>query len=178
MAQQVFGILGEKGHGKDTFAKLVLADAAKRPRSFAEAIGFRNNDRRAFRVTHFAEALKRMAGEVWGLTEEQMHDPAMKESLLPAPIEMDVQLDAARRVTGLEAMKPAGMVAKTPREVLQFFGTEYVRATQDNYWVEQVRLNILNGREDVLIPDTRFKNEADAVRSSCGSREVWGPARI
>lgn len=147
--QKIVGILGEKGHGKDTFARLVQSETGE------------------FGVTHFAEALKSMCHEIWGLTEEQLHDPVVKEEPLHTPVYMDEAIEAMRSVTGLSGIKPAGRVARTPREVMQFFGTEYVRATQDDYWVEQVRKVIRRGGS-FLVPDTRFHNEADALREMGG----------
>lgn len=149
MGQQIVGILGEKGHGKDTFAKYVMAETVD------------------FRVTHFAESLKRMCAEIWGLTEAQMHDPQIKEAPLPTPIAMDEQIEAMRRAAGLPDIPLAGKIARSPREIMQFFGTEYVRAAQDDYWIEQVRKNVRRGGS-VLIPDTRFPNEADAIRAMGG----------
>lgn len=145
---QIVGILGEKGHGKDTFAKFVMAETTD------------------FRTTHFAESLKYQCAEIWGLTEAQMHDPQIKEAALPAPIVMDEQIEAMRRLTGLD-IPLAGKIAHSPREIMQFYGTEYVRAAQDDYWIEQVRKNIRRGGS-VLIPDTRFPNEAKAIRELGG----------
>ena len=145
---QIVGILGEKRHGKDTFARFVVDHNPE------------------FRVTHFAKELKRMCGELWGLTHDQMNGDS-KETPFPTPVEMDLQLEAMRKITGLPGIRPAGMIARVPREVLQFFGTEYVRSTQDDYWVEQVRREARQGGM-LLVPDTRYKNEADAVRDLGG----------
>lgn len=152
--QQVYGIMGEKRHGKDTFAKIVLraADLAHVERSF--------------RTTHFAKALKDMAGRIWGLSYEQLWGDE-KETPLPCPVHMDEALSAMRQETGLD-IKPTGMVAVSSREIMQYLGTEYVRATQDNYWIERLKEDVRQGGDVVLVPDTRFPNEADAIRAMGG----------
>ena len=143
---EFYGIMGPKGHGKDRFAKMVS--------SFG-----------VFTTNHFAAKLKSLAGIIFGLTEGQMHDPAQKEVSFSVPIEMDIFLGAMRRETSL-SIQPAGMVAHSPREVLQFFGTEYVRRAQDDYWISSL-INSVTSRR-VLVPDTRFPNEAEAIRKAGG----------
>ncbi len=146
--QEIFGITGEKGHGKDTLAKLVVACNA------------------SFRVTHFAKRLKEIAGEIWGLTQDQMHNEKVKELPLEKPVFMDDMVWKISEATGLD-IKPRGLTASTPREVMQFLGTEYVRYVQDNYWIEQLRKDVGSGG-NVLVADTRFPNEGNAIREMGG----------
>lgn len=142
---QVYAITGWKGHGKDTFANSI--------------VGFN----KSFVITHFAAPLKRMSGRVFGLTEAQMNDPKLKEAPLEKPIVMDLFLAQMREETGLD-IQPANMIAYTPRQVLQYFGTEYVRKVQDDFWVQKIVEFVRNHpKKKVLIPDCRFPNEAAAV---------------
>jgi hypothetical protein len=150
----VFGISGRKRHGKDFFSKILLRtrqDTGLSP---------------DFTIVHFAGELKRQAGIVFGLTYGQL-DGSQKESLLPEPIEMDSFLEAMSLESGLD-LKPAGFIAKTPREVMQALGTEYVRRIKPSYWVDVVLDKIAACKGNVLVPDTRFPNEADAIRSVGG----------
>jgi len=146
---EIYGITGYKGHGKDTLAKLVVVSNSR------------------FFVTHFADPLKSMSARIFGLTEEQMNHPVLKESPLESPVALDDFLDSMRKETGL-ALVPRGKIATTPRNILQFFGTEYVRAAQDDYWLQQLLVNI-GDRKRVLIADTRFLNEAAFLRGLGGS---------
>jgi hypothetical protein len=107
-----------------------------------------------------------MSARIFGLTEQQMHDPAYKELPLKAPLAMDLFVGVMSQETGL-CIRPAGKVAHSPREVMQFFGTEYVRACQDDYWVQQLLQESESSRR-VLVPDTRFDNEAAALRAVGG----------
>lgn len=146
---EIYGITGYKGHGKDTLAKMVVGSNSR------------------FFVTHFADPLKNMSAQIFGLTEEQMNHPVLKEAPLTQPVALDDFLDAMQTATGL-ALVPRGKVAATPRQILQFFGTEYVRAAQDDYWLQQLLVSI-GDRKRVLIADTRFVNEAAFLRGLGGS---------
>lgn len=141
----IFGIKGEKGAGKDTFAGMVLE---KNPR---------------FKVFRFADDLKEMCAEIFGFPLEHSHDPVLKEMELPNPVQMDQLIDEMSIVTGLE-IKPQGKVAYKLRDILQYFGTEYVRSVQDDYWIQRVVEKVKGQRSHVLITDCRFPNEAEALR--------------
>jgi hypothetical protein len=157
---QIYGIAGRKRHGKDTFARAVESAAALLPKASP------------FYTTHFADPLKNMACDIFGLTHEQMYADELKEAPLEKPIVMDLYLATMRTVTGLLEIQPAGLVAHTPRQVAQFFGTDYVRRIQDDYWIQHtingLRPNLKGAAQRVLIPDTRFPNEAAALRAAGG----------
>ena len=157
---ELYGIMGRKRHGKDTFAKAVVAAAQAMHKPSA------------CEITHFADPLKAMAQTLFGLTWEQLHDDNLKESVLPVPIVLDLYVNAMRAVTGLPNIEAAALVASTPRQVAQFFGTEYVRRAQDDYWIHRTIDNLRTGtsraRRRVLIPDTRFPNEVTAIRAAGG----------
>ena len=61
----------------------------------------------------------------------------------------------------------------TPRLVLQEFGTECMRnGFYDGVWVSLVRKRVLdNPNTNFVVPDTRFPNEVDAIKSLGGL--VW-----
>lgn len=61
----------------------------------------------------------------------------------------------------------------TPRSVLQVIGTECMRnGFYDNIWVSIVKQKILaNPKCNVVIPDTRFLNEIEMIRSLGG--QIW-----
>jgi len=144
----LYGICGTKGHGKDTFASLVV-EAGK-----------------GFTVAAFANSLKRICQRVFGLSEAQCYDPDQKETPLPQPLVLDNFLAGLSRETGLD-LPAVGLVAYTPREVLQYVGTEYIRSTQEDYWLHRAFADI-GSASKVLITDLRFLNEADALRSRGG----------
>lgn len=149
--KEVYGIVGAKGHGKDTLARLITS-------SGRQGAGFV--------VTHFATALKNLCMDVFGLTTYDVNDPEGKEKVLPIPIVLDAHIVALRRRTGL-AIKEHNRVAKTPRELLQLIGSEYIRSEKDTYWLDQL-VPLLETKRRVLVPDARFPNEAAFIRQHGG----------
>ncbi len=69
-----------------------------------------------------------------------------------------------------------GMKEKDP-QMLQFYGTEYRRRRFNwDYWVEKSRQVIEKAPDkNYLIPDTRFRNEAEFIKSIGG--QVWKVVR-
>lgn len=55
----------------------------------------------------------------------------------------------------------------TFRSLMQWWGTEYRRAQDDNYWVKKT-LDLCSGNEVYIISDLRFKNEAKGIRDAGG----------
>jgi len=145
----VFGVTGRKGHGKDTFCQFVKDIDDE------------------FQILHFAEELKNMSSDIFGLTHEQLYNPQLKE--IPfvwygqKSIYIDDYLDRIKLATGLN-VKPGEKVARTPRELLQYFGTEYVRSIDDLYWVNRVIERIKTIGKKCLVADLRFPNEVEALR--------------
>lgn len=145
----IIGITGYKRHGKDSLAHLI-----------------QDQDPEAWSIHHFAGPLKQMTCEVFDLDPVVVWEDELKEAPFDTPIEMDDRLGAMRAATGLD-LKPAGMVAKHPRHLLQYFGTEYVRATDPDYWFKKLD-EAIEDSANVLIPDTRFLNEAQYIWGRCG----------
>ena len=150
----LIGIMGYKGHGKDTLAQAIL----------------RHNPQ--YRVTHFADALKEMCKEIFGLTDYDVYDPIGKETHFPFGdyIELDHYLQEMSDYTGL-ILRYRELIANSPREVLQLVGTEYIRSVKDSYWVDSVGDFCYNNL-DVLIPDSRYPNEIQKIKA-LGGMNVW-----
>jgi hypothetical protein len=147
-ARTVIGITGKKRHGKDTLARLIAGEDAE------------------WRIEHFAAPLKVMVSEVFRLGPNQFRG-GLKEAPLAAPIVMDDYLPQMAAVTGLPIQR-AGCVASSSRELLQYFGADYVRAARASFWVDLLEQRAA-GCLKVVIPDVRFVNEADYVRAQGGS---------
>lgn len=65
---------------------------------------------------------------------------------------------------------------RSPRQIMQWWGTEYRRARQPNYWSTKLAIHIadlqqLDGRHRFVVSDCRFDNEAAAIRRMGG--QVW-----
>jgi hypothetical protein len=146
--RECYGIAGRKGHGKDTFAKMVC------------------RSRPEFVILHFADALKQILVDVFNLNPRQLEDSRLKEAPFAFPIEIDAFLPQLRATTNLE-MEPAGKVATTPRQLMQLVGTDYVRRVQDDFWIRRLLVEI-ERHDYVLVADVRFRNEAAAIRTVSG----------
>lgn len=146
---QIYGITGKKGSGKDSFAKLVQ--------------DYNPN----FTILRFADDLKWMTHKIFNFPLAYMESQEEKARKLKTPIEMDLYLPEMIQYTGLPLQKN-NIIAYTLREILQYFGTEYVRAVCDGYWVNRVLDKIKRIKNKVLIPDCRFENEVSALKSIGG----------
>jgi hypothetical protein len=104
-----------------------------------------------------------MCAEIFGLSDYDMHDPVGKEKSLRESVNMDDLVPKMNKVTGLNIIH-RGFVANSPRQILQYFGTDYVRNVKDSYWVDRVLDKIATGTGNFLVPDTRFPNEVAALK--------------
>ena len=94
----------------------------------------------------FADPLKMAAQQMFGLSPEQTWDDDMKEIVIPH----------------------WGM---TPRQIFQLYGTEAVKPVFGaDVWVRRLAMTyeILKHTDHVAIPDLRFDEEADWVKSQGG----------
>jgi hypothetical protein len=145
----IMGVCGLKRAGKDTLAKLIQQNNPK------------------FRITHFADKLKQFSSEIFDIEYKRFEENDLKEKPFDIPIHMDDFLSDMRSVTGL-ILFSKNKIAKNPRELLQFFGTEYVREVSANYWIDTT-LSSIGPDESVLVGDCRFVNEEKAIKKMNGS---------
>jgi hypothetical protein len=73
---------------------------------------------------------------------------------------------AVRPLSGGDMRAP-----RSPRQVMQLWGTEYRRAQAEDYWLQRAQKTIaghLAAGTSVVVTDVRFANEAALIRSSGG----------
>lgn len=127
----IIGVLGHKRNGKDTIADYLVENYE-------------------FKKICFADALKNMSRQLFGLTDEQLYGD-----------KKEVEDEYWQT---------------TPRKILQFVGTELFRKqfaklcphVKEGIWVEIAKKKILNTKENVVISDVRFQNEVDMIHSLNG----------
>ena len=131
MGALIIGITGTKGAGKDTLASSLIRMGGKRGVDV--------------RRVAFADKLKEICADLFGLTHLQLHgDMASKEAI-----------DARW-----------GMSA---REILQKMGTEVGRSVHPDVWIRYVMRQIEDHPDAIwVISDVRFENEAAAIREVGG----------
>lgn len=110
------------------------------------------------KVYHFADPLKEMAVDLFGLNPENIYGndnqkneptPMMWESMPTNPSNKNGNL--------------------THREFLEYFGTSIIRQIKWDVWSEYALKRILKeGSELSIIPDVRFPNEVHAIQAAGG----------
>ncbi|AFO71718.1 putative dNMP kinase [Caulobacter phage CcrSwift] len=119
----LIAITGKRGHGKTTAARRL------------EAAGYRH--------INFADPLREIAKIAYGVTDLEMSDPVLKETVLDR------------------------YPFKSPRDILQKIGTEMFRSYESDTWIEAFK-RAAGGYSHVVCSDCRFLNEAAAVRALKG----------
>ena len=145
----VIGICGSKRVGKDTLANFVIQ---------------KNSN---FKVIHFADSLKELCADIFDIPIDYFINDKLKDNKLTIPINMDSYLSIMIEHTGINIV-PRSKVAISYRQILQFFGTEYVRHVCDDFWLKSVksRIDLIDSENKlVIIPDLRFLNEFDFIKS-------------
>lgn len=153
--QKIVGFLGAKKAGKDTAAEVLI-----------EEFGFRRES--------FARELYRQVGEAFDVSVEDLNNRETKE--MPAERFMVANCRDPGFIRAVQRLVPeftnseAFFRPRSPRELLQWWGTEYRRKSGvDSYWIDIVRKTIeANPRIDYVITDVRFPNEHKLITSMQG----------
>lgn len=178
--RMVIGMVGAKGSGKDTCAAVLVKE-----------LGFK-------RVA-FADKLYKEAADAYGVSVAFLGNRDTKETDLAAlSLErctnlhfVEVALETAVtskpvRASALSVLSGNGYLphvsrrrarqalkaARSPRWVLQLWGTEYRRKSKygwDSYWLDVIRA-LVNAEPEAnfVITDVRFNNEGDYVELELG----------
>ena len=145
----LIGLTGRPLAGKDTCAEFLARDLHAWPMAFADA-------------------LRTECAWAWGVPVDTFTCRDTKE--LPLP-----QLAVARcrdigfRLLGTNGDRDWDLHApRSPRWVMQQWGTEYRRSASRDYWVHLAATAIVQlrtqGVRTIVVTDVRFANEADAIR--------------
>lgn len=113
-------------------------------------------EQHGFTIVSFAEPLKRIAMSVYGLEYRHVFGTQIDKNEVIQSV-----LDADGR-------------PRTTREILEWLGTEGFRTIDPNTWVKlgmRTACKIMGEGGRVVISDTRFFNEFEAVKN-CGG-EIW-----
>ncbi len=154
----VIGIVGSKGSGKDTLAQYIHKHCL------------------SAKTFHYADRLKDICHFTFhdqGLTPVDFSHEILKERKISS-IHIDnflpnLAMHFPSDMHSAIIQNPRGLVARTPRQLLQFVGTEYIRRLNPDYWVNFLVNRIENECPNVasrvaVISDIRFLNEADGIR--------------
>lgn len=127
--------------------------------------------------TGFAYNLKVACSEILNMDLEAFTTQVGKCAMLAEPVKTDYCLvekivqwmSKTHDVTmdSIDHNRLIGRVLKTPRDILQFVGTDIMRSYSHNYHRDVLILS-LSEDNNVIVTDVRFPNEADIIRSSGG----------
>lgn len=164
--QHLIALAGYAGAGKDTVADLLVTHLGFRKLAFADALR--------------AEIAEGFEIEIAYLTHPSTKHHAMSAlAMRQAPLGF---LGAVALTVGAEHRGPDGMLSdawldqpRAPRQILQWWGTEYRRRQHERYWTRILMARIVQhtraGEDRLVVTDCRFQNEADVVHAAGGV--VW-----
>lgn len=158
----IIGITGVAGSGKDTAAQII-----------SEMTGFK--------VDCFAKPLHDAAVHIWGkdaLSRQNKEDlqvfgevnfewfyswhiKLLQQYLSPLGLLSETNMSKVIRLRDTFKAKTGNVIRDSisPREFMQLYGTEYLRAVDNDIFVKMLKLRV--GKNDTIVSDVRFCNEKD-----------------
>jgi adenylate kinase family enzyme len=183
---QIIGLTGLAGSGKDTVADILVSHLGFVKLAFAD--GLRHEIRQAFGVSPdtFTDretkelptnrlALKfcKKSEFILYLNSQKLLKTESKELLGHTG-----QVIAA---TGLYITEAEMLAYRSPRQIMQWWGTEYRRSQDPSYWLKSMGRAIANMSmfsNRIVITDTRFDNEAEFLKELSKSTDIQSNLQI
>lgn len=110
------------------------------------------------KVYHFADPLKEMSIDLFGLKAEEVYGDDKQKNKKTDLLWQDMPDNTSNK---------EGKV--TNREFLEHFGTKVVRKIKNNAWCNYTIKRIIREDSEIaIIPDVRFPNEIEAIKSAGG----------
>jgi hypothetical protein len=145
------GLAGLKFNGKDTCAGI-----------------FQRMMLQKFEILHYADYLKESVSRIFNIDIEDINDTKKKEEpFINGPVCIDMFVIKMSLEYKLQ-LAYKGKFAKNIRELLQYVGTDYVRAVCPNYWTDHLDLT----GKYWAVSDIRFSNEIEKVEAYNGIN-IW-----
>lgn len=159
---RLIGLTGANGAGKDTVAAMLAAELHKHGHAPA--------------VIAFADDLYAEVSAAFNISVQALRDRSTKETPLDV-LKVSRCNDPwfSSVYSGSESIHVWLDVPRSPRQILQWWGTEYRRKQQPDYWVMRL-LQMVHalrdaGRSHIIITDVRFADEAQAIRQQ--GAQIW-----
>lgn len=154
----IIGLTGANGAGKDTAASMLA--------------GVLRNYGIQSATLAFADALYEEVAAAFGVTVKGLKSRVWKEE---PQGHLALEFCKAKPFVDAMASKVPIDAWLSPRQILQYWGTEYRRTQQPDYWVQRLQAKVQElhaaGILDVVITDVRFADEAAALRAMGG--QIW-----
>lgn len=163
---QIIGLTGHQFAGKDTVADLLCAHAGFVKMAFADALRGELSGQFSVPLDLFTDRA----------TKEKAHralafNYGTKEFIAYAYLGHSTAGKVDRVTFDAWLMQP-----RSPRELMQAWGTEYRRQQDPNYWVKQLASRVAYSAAELgmtrfVLSDIRFPNEAGMLRDRKGA--LW-----
>ena len=167
----IIGLTGPAGSGKDTIADLLVVHAGFTKMAFADALR--------------AEIVQAFSIDPSFLTERETKETPLRCLALDRCLDdgFVVRMLIAYTVKGelLKGERLSLEAPRSPRQIMQWWGTEYRRHQSNYYWVNTLlkRAHYLLSQRlasRIVVTDCRFADEVDAVRISLHG-QLWQVCR-
>ena len=167
----IIGISGYSGSGKDTVGiiiqylkastKIPLRQVLKKPKNHEWWL----EERSGWKIKKWAGKLKVIASMLTGIPTEKFEDQEFKKSLL-GPEWGTVSNNPLNNIEPFKDIQFNALMSV--REFLQKLGTSALRdGLHENTWINAL-IAEYRSESNWLITDTRFPNEADAIKKAGG----------
>lgn len=157
----IIGLTGLAGTGKDTVAHILQTHCGGAVLAFADALRAEIVD--AYCIEHI-HLTRRETKEhpLSALALARCTDSAFVDRIAVHHMRAGLPLDLA--------------APRSPRQIMQWWGTEYRRHSNPSYWVQKARQSVSWTLQAirpnlVVLTDVRFANEADLVHAMGG--RIW-----
>lgn len=151
----VIGLAGRARAGKNTVAEIL------------ESIG------PGFCQCAFADALRDEVIDAFKVSSDVFNNDDLKERKDPALA--IIRCDDIEFIDRMTALGHNLITPRTPREIMQLWGTEYRRNQISDYWIDKLSLfiheQIKCGTRKFVVTDVRFEDEAQLIKRMNGN--VW-----
>lgn len=131
-----------------------------------------------YKRTAFADPLREICAKIMQLPLVHFTDDALKDISFSTPVIMRIEnieilcdlVSADELQTQLLMQTGRDIKFNTPREILQFVGTELLRnCIRESFLIDLALDNVKNAEGNVVITDARFANERAALKALGGT---------
>lgn len=146
---KIIALAGRKGSGKSTISNYLVQNEN-------------------FKKISFADYLKELIADVFLIDKKYLHDQSLKELKC---LSIHTDLDFYKKISDyikddVTYLFRQVFILETPRQLLQFVGTDVLRAHDTNFHVKKTLLKIKNSPNvNFVCDDLRFKNELIGLKS-------------
>ena len=172
----IIGVSGYSGSGKDTVGTIIQYLNCENPQSSIEEMcanysefEYWLDEQSEWEIRKFAGKLKDIASHLTGIDIEDFEDQDFKKTNLGREWDVPATASLVDGIINLSEMRPM-----TVREFLQKLGTNALRnGLHHNVWVNALMADYVNDDQTGTVPnwiitDTRFPNEAQAIKDKGG----------